>query len=515
MATFTGTDAAELITPGSVSQTVSTNGTPTPTAAADVLNGMGGSDTLDGGDGDDVLLGGSGNDSIVGGGGTDSAFMGNGNDIFQWSPGDGSDVVEGDGGTDALLFDGSNIAEIFDIAANGARVQFLRNIGNVTMSLNSVEQIDITALGGADSITVNDLTGTGLARTNINLFATGGTAGDGAADRVTVNGGAGNDVLSLSTGAAALVVVTGAESGLDAVYVYGLGGADTIVAGGFDFALTIDGGTQSDAISYADATAGVTVSLLNAALNEGAAAGHTYTSIESIIGSTFDDFLIGNGGSNTLDGGASADYLQGLNGDDTYLVDNADDVVIETASGGSGDRVRASVSYKLTGPARVEFIETVNAASKAAINLTGNAFAQDIFGNVGNNKLSGKGGDDVLYGGKGNDTLDGGTGRDTFVFDTRLKATNIDTIKGYVKADDRIVLDNDIFTALTATGKLSKDAFYASASGTAHAFGDRILYDTDSGRLYYDKDGIGNAAPVHFATLSGHPTLTAGEFVII
>jgi Ca2+-binding RTX toxin-like protein len=499
MANFTGTDAAETLT-----------GTTDP----DVLNGLGGSDTLLGGDNADVLLGGGGSDSVTGGHGDDTAFLGNGNDVFVWSPGDGNDVVEGDNGYDTLLFNGANVAESFDIAANGARVRFFRNVANITMDLGAVEQIDINALGGADSITIGDLTGTTLQRINVNLFATGGVSGDGAADRVSVNGGAGNDILSISTGSAAKVVVTGAEAVNDAFYVFGFAGQDTIVAGGFDFALTIDGGTESDTISYAGATAGVTVNLLNPALNDGVAAKHTYVSIESVIGSAFDDFLIGTNESNTLDGGASADYLQGLNGDDTYIVD-ADDVVIETANGGTADRVLAMDSYKLTGPARVEILETINANSKTDINLTGNAFAQTIIGNRGDNKLSGKAGNDILDGGKGNDKLDGGDGRDTFVFDTKLKSSNIDTIKHYVKADDRIMLDNDIFTALTATGKLSKDAFYASFSGAAHDFNDRIIYDTDDGKLYYDKDGLGNGAAIHFATISGHPTLTAHEFVIV
>jgi Ca2+-binding RTX toxin-like protein len=499
MATFTGTDAAETLT---------------GTADPDTLNARGGNDTLLGGDSADVLLAGGGSDSVTGGRGGDTAFLGGGNDLFVWSPGDGNDVVDGDNGYDTLLFNGANIAENFDIASNGARIRFLRNVANITMDLGTLEQIDINALGGVDNIVVNDLTGTDLQRINVNLFATGGTAGDGAADRLTLNGGAGNDVLSISTGVTAKVVVTGAEAGIDAFYIFGFAGEDTIIAGAFDFALTIDGGTESDTVSYAGATSGVTVNLLNPALNDGVAAKHTYISIDSVIGSAFDDFLIGTNEANTINGGASADYLQGLNGDDTYIVD-ADDVIIETTNGGTADRVQAMTSYKLTGPARVEILETINANSKASINLTGNAFAQSINGNKGDNKLSGKAGNDTLNGGKGNDKLDGGDGRDAFVFDTKLKSTNIDTIKHYVKVDDRIILDNDIFTTLTSTGKLSKDAFFAGFSGAAHDFNDRIIYDTDDGKLYYDKDGLGNGAAVHFATISGHPTLTAHEFVIV
>ena len=122
---------------------------------------------------------------------------------------------------------------------------------------------------------------------------------------------------SISTGVTAKVVVTGAEAGIDAFYIFGFAGEDTIIAGAFDFALTIDGGTESDTVSYAGATSGVTVNLLNPALNDGVAAKHTYISIDSVIGSAFDDFLIGTNEANTINGGASADYLQGLNGDDT------------------------------------------------------------------------------------------------------------------------------------------------------------------------------------------------------
>jgi Ca2+-binding RTX toxin-like protein len=485
-----------------------------PGADGDILNGLGGNDTLAGGLGADNLFGGGGADLVRGGDGNDTAFLGAGSDIFEWNPGDDNDLVEGDAGFDTLLFNGANVAERFDVSANGSRIRFTRDVANVTMDVNSIEQIDLHALGGADRITVNELTGTGVQQVNVNLFASGGI-GDGAADTVTVNGGAGNDVLSLSTGTAALVVVTGAEAGLDTVAVYGLAGMDTIVAGGFDFALTIDGGTESDTVSYADATASVTVNLLTPAMNEGVAAKHSYVSIESVIGSAFEDFLIGTNESNTLDGGAGADYLQGLGGDDTYLVDNAGDTIIETTNGGLLDSVLASTSYTLTGPAHVEVLATVNASSKASISLTGNVFSQTIIGNNGANKLSGKGGNDVLYGGKGNDTLDGGDGKDSFVFDTRLKASNFDTIKHYVRPDDTIILDNDIFTALTSTGKLTKSAFYASTSGSAHDFNDRILYDTDDGKLYYDKDGLANGAAVHFATLSGHPTIGANDFVIV
>ena len=66
-----------------------------------------------------MLLGGDGNDLVDGGRGNDVALLGAGNDSFVWNPGDGSDSVDGQDGFDTLQFNGANIAEDVDIAANG------------------------------------------------------------------------------------------------------------------------------------------------------------------------------------------------------------------------------------------------------------------------------------------------------------------------------------------------------------------------------------------------------------
>src|SRR5437762_6861321 len=94
-------------------------------------------------------------------------FGGDGNDTFVWNPGDGSDTVEGQGGTDTLQFNGANIAEQIDISANGSRVRFTRDVASITMDLNGLEQINFTARGGADTITVGDLSGTGVTAVNL------------------------------------------------------------------------------------------------------------------------------------------------------------------------------------------------------------------------------------------------------------------------------------------------------------------------------------------------------------
>ena len=84
------------------------------------------------------------------------------NDTAQWDPGDGNDTIEGQDGRDKLVFNGTNINERIDVAANGGRVRFTRDIASITMDLNDVEEIDHNALGGADVTTINDMSGTDL-----------------------------------------------------------------------------------------------------------------------------------------------------------------------------------------------------------------------------------------------------------------------------------------------------------------------------------------------------------------
>ena len=198
---------------------------------------------------------------MTGGRGDDVALLGAGNDTFIWNPGDGSDVVEGQAGTDTLLFNGANIAEDIDIVANGARALFLRDIANITMDLDDVENIQFNALGGADDITVGDLSGTDVKQVNLDLSAQAGSGqGDGAADTVTVNGTQGSDAITVASsgasvvvnGLAAKVTIAGAEGASDSLVVNGQGGDDTINASGLNAGqvkLTINAGLGNDTIT--------------------------------------------------------------------------------------------------------------------------------------------------------------------------------------------------------------------------------------------------------------------------
>ena len=109
------------------------------------------------------------------------------------------------------------------------------------MDLNGVEHIQLDALGGADTITVNDLTGTDVKQVAIDLAAPAGSGqGDGQPDTVIVNGTAGDDTISVASsgasvvvnGLAAQVTINGAEAGNDSLVINGLAGDDTINASG-------------------------------------------------------------------------------------------------------------------------------------------------------------------------------------------------------------------------------------------------------------------------------------------
>src|SRR5262249_41166980 len=161
------------------------------------IDGGAGNDTITGGDGNDLLIGGDGNDVIEGGRGNDVMFGGAGDDVFTWDPGDGSDVIEGQGGHDAMLFDRNHLPENITIAAlTNGHVLFARDVANVTMNLNGVEQIDFNAHGGADTITVNDLSHTDVTEVNLDLASPPGSGtGDGATDTIIVNGTNGDDTI--------------------------------------------------------------------------------------------------------------------------------------------------------------------------------------------------------------------------------------------------------------------------------------------------------------------------------
>ena len=207
------------------------------TARPTIVDGGSGDDNLLGGSGNELFFGGRGNDFVDGNGGADTAFLGAGNDTFVWDPGDGSDTVEGGSGFDTHVFNGAGGNEIFAAKADGHRVRFTRNLGNIVMDLNDIEALDVNALDGSDSVTINDLAGTGLTDVTVDLaFDLGSDFSDGVADTVQVEGTAGVDTITATAnggavdvaGLAASVRIAHTDPALDRLTIDTLAGADNV-----------------------------------------------------------------------------------------------------------------------------------------------------------------------------------------------------------------------------------------------------------------------------------------------
>ncbi|MBS1197760.1 MAG: hypothetical protein H6R18_1545, partial [Proteobacteria bacterium] len=144
-----------------------------------------------------------------------------------------------------------------------------------------------------------------------------------------------------------------------------------------------------------------------------------------------------------------------------------------------------------------------------------NELNNTIQGGSGNDTLDGSSGNDALIGGAGNDTFTGGEGTDRFVFDSFDTLVTVDTISDFVSGTDKIVLNNDIFAAFSSS-TVSAGQFSSGAGMTsALDVDDRLIYDTTTGDLYYDADGVGGDSAVQFATLSSHPNLIASDFSVL
>jgi Ca2+-binding RTX toxin-like protein len=300
------------------------------------IDGGPGDDTIAGGKGVETLIGGDGNDTIDGNGGNDRAFLGAGDDSFVWDPGDGSDVVEGQDGNDTLVFNGANVDERVALSANGNRLEFLRDPGRVTMDTAGVETVDFNALGGADVVNVDNLSGTDVNAVNVDLAGTlGGSTGDGQADRVVINGTDGNDAINVN-GDASGVAVAGHSARVaiqhqeptDELDVNGFAGNDAIDASGLAagaIALSLDGGAGDDTIAGGKG-------------------------VETLLGGDGNDTIDGNGGNDTAilgagddtfvwDPGDGSDTVEGQDGTDTMIFNGAN-VAEQIDLSANGNRLR-------------------------------------------------------------------------------------------------------------------------------------------------------------------------------
>jgi Ca2+-binding RTX toxin-like protein len=424
---------------------------------AEVYGGAG-NDTILGGDASDTLHGNAGHDSIDGNRGADQAFMGAGDDTFTWDPGDGSDLVEGQAGKDTLKFNGSGGDEIFDASANGRRLRFFRNLGNIVMDCDDVETIDLDALGGADNVTVNDLSRTDVRNVFIDLEgAAGSGTGDAQADSIVINGTRRGDRVAVTndadgvhvTGLRAAVHVARAEADNDQLTVNTLAWHDKIDASALQagiIKLTLDGGADNDHLLGSRAA-------------------------DVLLGGDGKDVIDGNQGNDTgilgagndrfiWDPGDGSDIIEGQAGRDIMTFNgSAGDEIMELSANGPRARFTRNLGNIVMDIDDVERVEvrafagndnvTVNDLAGTDVvetwidggegndSLVGGPRLDSLFGGLGDDTLIGGAGSDRVDGGEGNDLLNGGLpdGSDDFARDILLgRAGNDTAVEGLLDA---------------------------------------------------------------------------------
>ncbi|WP_376088599.1 ExeM/NucH family extracellular endonuclease [Roseomonas sp. CCTCC AB2023176] len=244
---------------------------------------------------------------------------------------------------------------------------------------------------------------------------------------------------------------------------------------------------------------------------------------DKLFGQDGNDVLLGGLGADILDGGSGIDVMEGGQDNDVYVVDNADDVVIELAGGGN-DTVRASVSVTLAAE-----VENLVLLGDAGLRGTGNGVANRIVGNAGDNVLVGGGGNDVLIGGLGADVLRGGIGADriyvalntnpdapdaanTIAYGSAVEGR--DVIYGFASGRDVIEISVAGFGGGLAAGALDPTRFAANESGRAAATFGQFVFETDRDILWWDADGTGAGARELIAQFQGGSISGASDFIL-
>lgn len=334
-------------------------------------------------------------------------------------------------------------------------------------------------------------------------------------------GGAGNDTLSAGSGSYL-------DGGTGTDIMYGSSGGDTFIVDNAKDQV-IDNWTPEfdNEINPIDTVrASASFALANDAQIELLeTTSPTTTKAINLTGSAVSQTIKGNAGANVLDGKGGNDILFGGLGADT-LIGGAGTDTASYAFATAGVTVNLANAAVNKGEATGDTFNSIENVTGTRFNdnLYGNALTNRLTGGVGNDYLSGSAGKDTLNGDMGNDKLNGGadndvltggSGKDTFVFSAALGPLNIDRITDFNVVDDTIQLENAVFKALPTVGALSAAQFAANKSGVATDKFDRVVYETDTGRLLYDADGSGAGKAIQFATLTTGLTLSAADFFII
>ncbi|MDX0573809.1 hypothetical protein GOD68_26700 [Sinorhizobium medicae] len=512
------------------------NDTISGSSVANWIDGGSGNDTLNGREGSDTLDGGVGVDRLVGGIGDDIYYV-DGVGEAQERPAEGIDTVF----TSVSLTLGANIENLvlqgtsnISGAGNSLANQLTGNAGANKLFGGAGDDV-LTSLAGNDTI----FGGGGADRIDGGI-GTDTASYDGASSGVTASlmnrsfntGDAVGDVyysIENLTGSSYNDLLTG--NNLSNTLTGGDGG-DTLIGGAGADGLV--GGLGTDTASYANALAAVVAYLSSSSANTNDAAGDVYSSIENVVGSNYSDRIAGNALANVIAGGGGNDAISGNDGNDILIGGAGADRIY----GGNGtdtanyNAASAAVAVNLVSPS-TNTGEAAGDTFSSIENISGSRFHDRLIGDNLPNLISGGNGDDNIGGAAGRDTLrgdagndflnggldadvlSGGSGKDSFVFATLLSSANVDTLTDFVAVDDTIRLENGIFTKITSTGVISGTEFVANISGLAADQFDRIVYETDTGRLLYDADGSGSGAAVQFAKLTAGLGLTAADFFVV
>ncbi len=299
--------------------------------------------------------------------------------------------------------------------------------------------------------------------------------------------------------------------------LYGFAGNDTITGGDGDDYMeggsgkdTYDGGNGWDVLSFSDSyfsrfadVRGIVLDSTAGTVTDHFGNKETFKNFEDFRGTLFADVMNGSSRNENFMGLGGKDKIDGKGGFDmvTYHRDER--------FGGGGVTVDLTKGTAIDGFGKTDTLLNIEGAR-------GTNLADKLTGNSAHNYFRGGDGNDVIAGKGGNDDLEGGAGKDTFLFDVAPNSSsNHDTIFDFVVADDTIKLENSVFKALKTTGVLAAADFVKNTTGNAGDASDRIIYETDTGKIYYDADGKGGTAAIHFATVSQNLAMTAADFVIV
>ncbi|WP_313906295.1 VCBS domain-containing protein [Variovorax sp. KBS0712] len=372
--------------------------------------------------------------------------------------------------------------------------------------------IDIRAVSGGNGADTIDLGATGAYQASF-------IDGRGGADDLT--GGVGGDVFigGSGNGADTLLGASGNDLliGGDGNDTLSGGAGNDVLRGGLGSNDSMDGGDGSeDLLDFSDGSVAVNFTLVQSAaptsiVNGTAGLGNndTYQNIEGVIGTGLADTLTGSASNDIIRGGAGNDTLDGAGGTGDLLdfSDGTAGLTFTLTQSSSTTSFNASAAglgidgYKnFEGVIGTAFGDTI----------TGSASNDQLRGGGGNDVINGLAGDDRIVGGTGADLLTGGADNDTFVFDSAPNAVDSVTdfnASGSAASGDLIELSRGTFTALTtASGSTLSAAEFASlnggGAGDTVGAGVHVIYDSATGNLYYDADGLGAANRTLVATLT-------------